>query len=581
MALVDQTHAHMPQESHPDYRAVEVPGVGRVVAPREYQPLPADYRAERLFSRGQLVALVLKFALALAFLAWRLEWHGGPTMHDELVIGFGIITVLGFVMICYRALLFLRSFSYEPWRPNDAELMKEPPGGWPAYNVVVPMYLAQEPNPLALVQKMVSRLSEIDYPLNRLRIIVAVEGHDLRGRAAVRSVEMPPHFRVVELPKRRAKGKPGATVHALLAVMTAGWRRGVSVIFDLEDGPDKLQLRLAAHQYAHEPPSVVCLQAPLDFRGEATNWITRLFTNEYAMWFRVMLPGLGDNPVPLGGTSNHYRTEAWLQMGILDADNKTEDCAAGTEIARRGWKVKMLASSTMEDPNWLIGNWIGQRTRWVGGYILTLLVYMRHPFRLWRELGTRRLLSWLLNIGYATFSVLINPLLWALTALYFVAKTRNWSGITNAIQSLFPLPIYYLGMLSMVLGFVLMGYMHLAGAMERGLTQTVRAIPLLPVYWLLMWVASVIAALQICLPWMRLNWFHTRHHLLEHRVSASQRLLARLRGSRKPEAVDSEFDIEFEAEFMDLPKVDTVRVLVPAGAADEALPAGAIEPQPQ
>jgi hypothetical protein len=546
----------------PGYRLEMVPGIGKTVVPNAYRPLPDEYSAEHFLSRGQVVGLVLKVLAAVGLLAWRIVWHGGPTMMDQARIVLCILTVLGFVMIAYRAILFVKSAGHQPQRPSDEDLRKEPEGGWPWYTILVPMYLAEEPDRFRLVQKMVERLSLIDYPLERLRILAIVERHDVLGLRALRSVVLPAQFKVCVLPRRNAKGKPGAVVHALLA---AGWHTGIGVIFDVEDGPEAVQCRVAAHQFAKEPPSVVCLQARLCFRGEATNWITRLFATEYAMWFYLVIAGLGNCPTPLGGTSNHYRMEAWLAIGILDPYNKVEDLAAATEIARRRWRIRMLDSFTFEDPNWLFWNWVYQRMRWIGGYILTWIIYMRHPVRFWRQMGTRNFLSWQLNIGFATFSVLVNPLLWALTAFYFTAKARGWSGITNGIESLYPLPVYYLGMASMLLGFTLMGYLHLAGAMERKLPKAIRAIPLLPAYWLMMWLASVMSVVELCIPALRLNWYHTKHHMLDEYVRVRVRVLRRLgaRFGNRPEASQKEME-EFERDFL-LEGSPADRVLVMTG----------------
>ena len=52
-----------------------------------------------------------------------------------------------------------------------------------------------------------------------------------------------------------------------------------------------------------------------------------MFAIEYATLFDLIDPGLAalDLPIPLGGTSNHFRVETLRRVGGWDAWNVTED----------------------------------------------------------------------------------------------------------------------------------------------------------------------------------------------------------------------------------------------------------------
>ena len=71
-----------------------------------------------------------------------------------------------------------------------------------------------------------------------------------------------------------------------------------------------------------------------------------LFAGEYAGQFGLMLPLLArlGLPMPLGGTSNHFRTDALREVGGWDAFNVTEDADLGVRLARL--KLKHRAPST-------------------------------------------------------------------------------------------------------------------------------------------------------------------------------------------------------------------------------------------
>ena len=59
-------------------------------------------------------------------------------------------------------------------------------------------------------------------------------------------------------------------------------------------------------------PAVSCLQARLAIDNFEDNWLTQAFALEYAALFHVINPGLAalGLPIPLGGTSNHFRIDA-------------------------------------------------------------------------------------------------------------------------------------------------------------------------------------------------------------------------------------------------------------------------------
>ena len=168
----------------------------------------------------------------------------------------------------------------------------------------------------------------------------------------------------------------------------------------------------------------------------------------------------------------------------------TEDADLGLRIFKLGGRTAVVDSTTFEEANSVLDNWVRQRSRWVKGYIQTYLVHMRHPYRLWRQLGTGGFLSFQLVIGGTAFSFLLNPVLWALTALWFATR---W----EPIQELFPAPVYYMGALSLYGGNFAFAYMNVAGSLRRRYYSLVIWALLSPVYWVLMSVAAWKGLLQL------------------------------------------------------------------------------------
>lgn len=91
------------------------------------------------------------------------------------------------------------------------------------------------------------------------------------------------------------------------------------MIYDAEDRPDPDQLKKALIAFKQNGEEVAVVQAALNYFNDRENPLTRMFTLEYSYWFDYMLPGLEHDrlPIPLGGTSNHFRVDALREVGVV------------------------------------------------------------------------------------------------------------------------------------------------------------------------------------------------------------------------------------------------------------------------
>jgi cellulose synthase/poly-beta-1,6-N-acetylglucosamine synthase-like glycosyltransferase len=248
------------------------------------------------------------------------------------------------------------------------------------------------------------------------------------------------------------------------------------------------------------------VQSKLNYYNRDQNLLTRWFTTEYSMWFDLFLPGLDASgaPIPLGGTSNHFRTRVLREVGAWDPHNVTEDADLGMRLYKTGWKTAVIDSTTYEEANSELYNWIRQRSRWVKGYIQTYLVHMRSPRRLGRQLGPRCFFSFQMVVGGTSFGFLMNPVFWLLTAAWFLFQ---WSWI----REIYPAPLFYLGALSLYFGNFAFTYLNVAGCLRRGYYDMVKYALLSPLYWALMSVAAWKGLLQLF--YAPSYWEKTRHGL--------------------------------------------------------------------
>lgn len=405
---------------------------------------------------------------------------------DPLAAGIACIAVaiaLYLASLAYRAWLFWSSLERpRVVRISDDEARAFPMRSLPAYTVLIAAYHED-----VVVADLIAALEALDYPRDRLEVKLLVEADDYATIEAAFRADPPSHFHVVLVPRAAPRTKPKALNYGL----ALAWGELVTV-YDAEDRPDPLQLRRAAAAFARLPAEVGSLQAQLSYYNSDQNLITRCFTAEYALWFGRLLPGLvaAGAPVPLGGTSTHFRRRMLKRVGAWDSFNVTEDADLGVRLHRDGYRTYVLDSTTLEEANSDFVNWVKQRSRWYKGYLQTWLVHMRDPLRLWREIGARGVISLLLFVGGTPLLALLNPVFWALTCLWFLTRFQ-------IIATLFPPWLYYAGVVCLVVGNLFVMYATIVGARASGDPRLVFVALLSPLYWAMMSIAAIKAFVQL------------------------------------------------------------------------------------
>jgi glycosyltransferase XagB len=367
----------------------------------------------------------------------------------------------------------------------------------PTYTLLIPLYREKPGTVHALFQA----LARIDYPQHKLDGLLLLEVDDDETQDAVESADRPAWLRVLRVPAGAPKTKPRALSYGLRYASGA-----LVTIYDAEDAPEPGQLKQAVRSFADGDPSLACLQARLGYYNPRQNLLTRWFTLEYDAWFNLLLPGLHrvGAPIPLGGTSNHFRTDLLRECLGWDPYNVTEDADLGVRLARRGLTTAMLESTTSEEANSNVAGWLRQRSRWTKGYMQTVLVHTRQPLELYRDLGPKGVLAFLLTVGATIATALISPLFWVLTLLW-VAAQPAW------IADAFAAPIYYPALVMLVLGNFLLVMLTLWAAVGRGNDDLAPHAVLMPLYWVLNSIAGYMALVELLL--RPHHWHKTEHGL--------------------------------------------------------------------
>ena len=420
----------------------------------------------------------------------------------SIVVSF--ITLFYVAAIIYRLALFRASNGKNTTEVvSDEEARSVPDVELPIYTVMIPAY--REPE---VIDELIRRVTLFEYPPDRLDVKLLIEADDDVTIRAIEDAIPGDQFELVLVPAAEPRTKPKALNYGLTLA------RGEFVaIYDAEDEPEPLQLRRAAVALRRLGPDVACVQAKLTYHNPMQNLITKWFTIEYALWFSFFLPGLAsmNAPIPLGGTSNHFRRVALQALGAWDPYNVTEDADLGIRMFREGYTVRVLDSNTFEEANSDFVNWMKQRSRWLKGYLQTFAVHLREPRELKRELGWKGLLHFTMFVGGTPILAIVNPIFWLMTLLWFVAHPAF-------IQAIFPAPVYYLGLLSWAFGNFLLVYVTVMSCRIAKRGELLVPALLVPLYWVMMSMAAIKAVSQL---FAAPNFWEKTVHGLHHEQAAA------------------------------------------------------------
>ena len=445
-----------------------------------------DQSARTIFTRRQIIAIVAILVIIVLGLCFN-------SFKTALIINI-FIQVVYFIVVLLKFFMIMQGTrNGAQIRITDEEVKSLDERELPVYTILVPMYKESR-----VILALLENLELLDYPKHKLDIRLLVEEDDVEAQELLESQKLKYYYTIIVVPHALPKTKPKACNYGLINA-----RGEYTVIYDAEDRPDLDQLKKVYLAFARSPDSCCCIQGKLNYYNSNQNMLTRWFTQEYSMWFDLLLPGLMklNIPIPLGGTSNHFKTEVLKSLNAWDPYNVTEDADLGIRLYASGYTTGIVNSRTWEEANSRIGNWIRQRSRWIKGYMQTWLVHMRFPLRLWHKVGTRGMIG-LQVITLATpILPLINPFLWLMLILWF---TTHY----HLIPMLFPGLIYYMAAIELIIGNFIFVFSNIVGVFwviddlqEKGNYALsfwlVKYALLTPIYWALMSIAAYKAVWQL------------------------------------------------------------------------------------
>jgi len=399
-----------------------------------------------------------------------------------LVVISGAVALFYFVFLVFKLWVVAKGASFPLINFSREEIRAIRDEDLPHYTVLIPLLHEAE-----VIPQIIRAMTAIDYPNDKLEYIITLEEHDTETRDAILANNPPGNFRILTLPDVKPKTKPKALNVAFRAA-----KGEFLVIYDAEIIPDPDQLKKAYLAF-RKHPDISCLQVRLDHYNADQNLLTKLFNAEFAFYYDLFLPGLQrlGFPIPLSGHSTHFRKGVLEQIGAWDPYNVTEDCDVGIRLYRSGFQTGILNSISREEATSSLDSWIPQRTRWMKGFIQTSIVHLRHPFRFQKELGGwKNFWAFFLTVPGTIILNILNFIAWITQFVWLTTESAF-------IQLLFPPIILYFSVVSFISGTFVFMYMNLLAMYRRERYHIVKYILLTPVYWILLAIATLRAAVQI------------------------------------------------------------------------------------
>lgn len=430
---------------------------------------PGISSKDLVFSTQGKIILALIVALVCSMLMQK-EFFITSLLILNMFYFFTMISkILFFVVgILFKKEINVRNSSYEDL--SNEEL--------PTYSVLVPLYKEKKKT----IKKLLQSLKDMDYPSSKLDIKLICENDDFETVEIIKSLKPESYFQIIRVPYSEPRTKPKACNYAL------SYCTGEYVtIYDAEDIPDPQQLRKTAAIFMAPESKVSCIQARLNYFNRNENLLSGMFSIEYSSWFDFMLYGLKkmNLPIPLGGTSNHFKTSKLRALYAWDPYNVTEDADLGIRISFTSLETEVLDSLTQEESPVNIRSWMAQRSRWIKGYIQTFFVHMRNPIEIYRKLGALKLLGFTFFVGAPFVVFLTVPLVVLSIIINFIVGNElpGW--------------LYVILQVNLYLGIILHFFISFFVIAKNSWYENVISAFCFPFYWVLHYVASFKAVYEL------------------------------------------------------------------------------------
>ena len=388
----------------------------------------------------------------------------------------GVITVLEVLIIVGTSLWVIqylvsrRSHAYE--RPS---LVNAPAEGLPKVSIVLPVYKERRQS----IEKTLVSLSSQNYPKNLLEVLIVVDKDDASTlNEALKAIEKflgALNIRLVinENTGRRLKA---------VAMNTAMKHAGGSIIgfYDADDVFPSDQVLNAVLLMIERNYAAVGTRV-YRFRNSVLGGLMYL---ESIIWYNAVVPFLRSTVgiTPLSGEG------LFIKRDVIDSipQSMAEDSLLSLKLASRGYPVGLLDSYVYELAPVNVISFIRQRIRWNKGYAQNIILILRQGVQLGYAL---RVLALYVLIALPSALLLISAV--GLVVIAYMAVIVRMLALGSLYQLVFMMVMSEFIILYLMRDFI-------SESMNM-----IRAIILLPAYWLLLGTVTVASPFMPVSNWLK------------------------------------------------------------------------------
>jgi 1,2-diacylglycerol 3-beta-glucosyltransferase len=313
--------------------------------------------------------------LGAAMLVWALLGTGTTV---EVVVG-----VLDAVFLAYfvRHTAFVTSAlrHVAPRTAERAEVAAPAARDLPDADLPPISVLVSCKNERFVVAGLVSALLALDYPADRLQLVVVDDGSD-DGTGEILDARAAAEPRLLALHREAGQGRVGksAGLNSALPRLTGE----VVVVFDADHQPHADVLRRLAAHFAD--PAVGAVQGRCRIRNAADSPLARLITIDYLAGYLVN--EFGRQSVfglpAYGGANCAIRLESLRALGGWNEKSVTEDTDVTMRLMLSGVRVRYEPAAIDDEEGVIsLGRYWRQRYRWARGHQQVCRDYLRHVWR--------------------------------------------------------------------------------------------------------------------------------------------------------------------------------------------------------
>jgi len=265
-----------------------------------------------------------------------------------------------------------------------------------------------------VIKQTIQRMTELDYPPDKLQIIIINDGStDKTAPIVTKLTAHHPNLLLLNVPKDRAgRGKSAALNFGLKHT-----KYEILAVYDADNIPHKNALLHLALNLVQNP-NLAAVTGKFRAYNKHHNLLTRFINIESIAFQWIIQAGrwffLKISLLP--GTNFIIRKSVINEVGGWDEEALTEDTELTFRIYKKGYRIGFVPDSVTEEQEpQSLSTWVRQRTRWARGNNYIISTYTRKIFERPFRLISLELINLLYLYYLFIFAILFSDLIFVLS----------------------------------------------------------------------------------------------------------------------------------------------------------------------